>query len=257
MAESNQSPSNASDHPAMDAFRAIAQAQRAALLAHERAAASIQKEMARLDQASTEIHERIAEAQNSLVLIETAKARARREAEQLKGQALDLRLQSAMSLIGLVPETEKIHFSEAVQFAQFDLAATRMFAKGAEKQWKVGDAFELRPEPENPKDANAVLILVAGVKVGYISADDAAKLKKMNAHEGWRIAGVGYLASKSGGKFNEGTLRARLISPLMGWSGFNPSKNLAENLAAMEKQLLAATAMQPSEPVSVRKIKTL
>lgn len=241
----------------MDAFRSIAQAQRAALLAHERAAASIQKEMSRLDQAASELHERMVEAQSSLDLIETAKAHARREAEKIKDQAIELRLQSAMSLIGLVTESEKIHFPDAVQFAQFDLAATRMFAKGAEKLWKVGDAFELRPEPNNPKDPNAVLVLVAGVKVGYISADDAAKLKKMNANEGWNVAGVGYLASKNGGKFNEGTLRARLISPLVGWSGFNPSKNLAENLAAMEKQLLVATSTEPSEPTSTRKIKTL
>ena len=57
------------------------------------------------------------------------------------------------------------------------LAGFRYHAAGAVwDELRVGDALELAREPDNPHDANAILVLWRGHKLGYVPRRDNAAL---------------------------------------------------------------------------------
>lgn len=126
----------------------------------------------------------------------------------------------------------------AIEFIVVSLAATNRFG-GAPKEWRQGDRWELVAEPTNKNDPNAIKVMREGRQIGYVARVDAEKFK-LRANDGWRLSGWCFFDGKNGGKWNEGTLRARLENPVMGWEGFNPFRPLSENRALMEASAIAA-----------------
>lgn len=131
----------------------------------------------------------------------------------------------------------------AVEFMTVSLAATKRFG-GAPKSWRQGDRWDLVAEPSNKADPNAVKVLREGVQIGYVARVDADKIAR-RAKDGWRLSGWCFFDGKKGGEWGEGTARARLENPVMGWEGFNPFRPLSENRALMEASALRSV----TEPV--------
>lgn len=132
----------------------------------------------------------------------------------------------------------------AVEFVSVSLAAVKRFGQSA-KGWAQGERLELAPEPGNKADPNAIKVMRQGRQIGYVARVDAEKIAR-RSKEGWRLSGWCFLDGKKGGEWGEGTLKARLENPVMGWEGFNPFRPLAENRALMEASLLRS-ATEPAE----------
>ena len=133
----------------------------------------------------------------------------------------------------------------AVKFLACDMAGMR-HCKGAKP--KKGDKLMLVPEPSNPHDPNAVVVLLNGSKAGYVSRESALALAR-EREKGWQIAGPAFCSSSSGGAWDEGKIQARLHNPVIGWDQYNPTAPFASNQAAYEAHLLQnACAPAPGQP---------
>lgn len=186
------------------------------------------------------------EANQSIVA--KLKAAAEASAERAKGQMAALQAQGLAALAEAslaLSSAGDASFQSAVRFLEVELAGTRRHApEGARKTWSNGTSFELIPEPSNPADPHAVMVMSAGAKIGYLTRESAQEIQELAAESGWTVAGPAFMIDRSSGKYHEGRLMARLESPVVGWRGFNPLKPLAENLAAMEACILRASSGQ-------------
>lgn len=64
------------------------------------------------------------------------------------------------------------------------------------KRLKVGQAVELRLEPDNPVDPYAIAVYVGGKQIGYLSAD----LAEDNQVDGWVGKATAVVSDLTGGK---------------------------------------------------------
>lgn len=134
----------------------------------------------------------------------------------------------------------------AVKFLACDMAGMR-HCKGDRP--KKGDRLDLVPEPSNPHDPNAVIVLFQGAKAGYVSRESALALAR-EREKGWQIAGPAFCVSSSGGAWDEGKIQARLHNPVIGWDQYNPAATFASNQAAYEAWLLQNACAPAAGPAS-------
>ena len=52
---------------------------------------------------------------------------------------------------------------------------------------RAGDVLTLKLEPDNPHDKNAVLVLLDGKRLGYLSRNDARRIKGSDIVQ-WEVA---------------------------------------------------------------------
>ncbi len=81
---------------------------------------------------------------------------------------------------------------------------------------------EIRREPSNPFDTNAVAVWIDGRQVGYLSADDAVRVAAQMDAEGVVLSACG--AKIKGGwrtnQYDAGHFGVRLAIPMRGWIDF-------------------------------------
>lgn len=126
-------------------------------------------------------------------------------------------------------------------FFEADLAATNMYGNRRELDWHEGSLFEIIPEPQNPVDSNAMLVLHNGVKSGYLAREFAARIHEL-MDAGWSLCGQAFLTRIGEGKFGQGVVAVKIAHPLSNWPGFNPGQGMRENIARFELDELGKTA---------------
>ena len=130
----------------------------------QREASRAQKEhTAALEQTALTLAQHAEAAEKILIELQNARGMALKQSKLITDRALAERINSLSLATDFLSQSREPRFSLAVKFFEADLAAIRKFTTKEENTaWQKGEKFELRPEPENPADPNAVLILKNG-----------------------------------------------------------------------------------------------
>lgn len=192
---------------------------------------TLREESARLSELSELLRQRTAESSDRIALATEALRKAS-EARALLAEHQP-KLGSASQV--------------AVEWHSVSMAGTRRLRPDLRSRWKRGDRFSLEPDPSNAHDPNAVRVLFEGEHVGFIAKDDAAELAEL-LDSGWQLGGQAALEDRRGGVWSEGVLQIRLINPILGWEGYNPTESMAANRAAFERAALEKVIAQAGRP---------